>query len=184
MAKPGVVFRRPVGSEGSFGEHAELPTDLGEEGRRRRAGASRRAGGRRRPVPDRSTRPRSGTLPSPTNGRRSSASANAPRRRPPPRRSASAGSRPSTRRKRPSTGLGGSMKTGQARSKPSGPRSTNALRPRTPAGRGRTRRLKPRCGERESRGEQPSIPSLRRCALRRDHVALGVPLQPSRARHR
>ena len=33
MAKPGVVLRRPVGSEGSFGEHAELPTDLGEEGR-------------------------------------------------------------------------------------------------------------------------------------------------------
>jgi hypothetical protein len=29
MAKPGVVLRRPVGSDGSFGEHAELPTDLG-----------------------------------------------------------------------------------------------------------------------------------------------------------
>ncbi|KRR03915.1 cell envelope biogenesis protein TolA [Bradyrhizobium jicamae] len=29
MAKPGVVLRRPVGSDGSFTEHAELPTDLG-----------------------------------------------------------------------------------------------------------------------------------------------------------
>src|SRR5215213_7782950 len=29
MAKPGVVLRRPVGSDGSFNEHAELPTDLG-----------------------------------------------------------------------------------------------------------------------------------------------------------
>ena len=29
MAKPGVVLRRPVGSDGSFGEHAELPADLG-----------------------------------------------------------------------------------------------------------------------------------------------------------
>jgi hypothetical protein len=29
MAKPGVVLRRPVGSDGSFGEHVELPTDLG-----------------------------------------------------------------------------------------------------------------------------------------------------------
>src|SRR5438477_4253104 len=29
MAKPGVVLRRPVGSDGSFGEHAELPPDLG-----------------------------------------------------------------------------------------------------------------------------------------------------------
>ena len=26
MAKPGVVLRRPVGSDGPFGEHAELPT--------------------------------------------------------------------------------------------------------------------------------------------------------------
>lgn len=29
IAKPGVVLRRPVGSDGSFKEHAELPTDLG-----------------------------------------------------------------------------------------------------------------------------------------------------------
>lgn len=33
MAKPGVVLRRPVGSDGSFSEHAKLPTDLGGEGR-------------------------------------------------------------------------------------------------------------------------------------------------------
>jgi membrane protein involved in colicin uptake len=30
MAKPGVVLRRPVGSDGSFGEHSELPTNLGD----------------------------------------------------------------------------------------------------------------------------------------------------------
>ncbi|TAI59716.1 cell envelope biogenesis protein TolA [Bradyrhizobium sp. Leo170] len=29
MERPGVVLRRPVGSDGSFKEHAELPTDLG-----------------------------------------------------------------------------------------------------------------------------------------------------------
>ena len=29
MAKPGVVLRRAVGSDGSFGEHAQLPTSLG-----------------------------------------------------------------------------------------------------------------------------------------------------------
>jgi hypothetical protein len=29
MAKPGVVLRRAVGSDGPFGEHAKLPTDLG-----------------------------------------------------------------------------------------------------------------------------------------------------------
>jgi hypothetical protein len=28
MAKPGVVLRRPVGTDGPFSEHAELPTDL------------------------------------------------------------------------------------------------------------------------------------------------------------
>jgi len=32
MAKPGVVLRRPVGSDGSFSEHAELPTHLGGGG--------------------------------------------------------------------------------------------------------------------------------------------------------
>jgi hypothetical protein len=29
MAKPGVVLKRPVGSDGPFGEHAELPDKLG-----------------------------------------------------------------------------------------------------------------------------------------------------------
>jgi hypothetical protein len=31
MAKPGVVLRRPVGSDGPFTESAELPTDLGDD---------------------------------------------------------------------------------------------------------------------------------------------------------
>ena len=34
MAKPGVVIKRPVGSEGPFGEHAELPKNLGQDGRK------------------------------------------------------------------------------------------------------------------------------------------------------
>jgi hypothetical protein len=42
MAKPGVVLRRPVGSNGSFGEQAELPTDLGD-GRGRPAKAARKS---------------------------------------------------------------------------------------------------------------------------------------------
>jgi hypothetical protein len=33
MAKPGVVLRRPVGSDGPFGEDAELRTDLGDSER-------------------------------------------------------------------------------------------------------------------------------------------------------
>ncbi|UQR64839.1 cell envelope biogenesis protein TolA [Bradyrhizobium sp. C-145] len=32
MAKPGVVLRRPVGTDRPFSEHAELPTDLGGGG--------------------------------------------------------------------------------------------------------------------------------------------------------
>jgi hypothetical protein len=34
MKKPGVVLKRPVGSNGSFGEHAELPKTFGESGRK------------------------------------------------------------------------------------------------------------------------------------------------------
>ena len=41
MKKPGVVLRRPVGSDGPFGEHAELPTDLGGTGPRKTARKSK-----------------------------------------------------------------------------------------------------------------------------------------------
>jgi hypothetical protein len=34
-AKPGVVLRRPVGTDRPFSEHAELPTDLGGGGPRK-----------------------------------------------------------------------------------------------------------------------------------------------------
>src|SRR5580693_1867022 len=37
MAKPGVVLKRPVGSDGSFGEHAGLPKNLGQDGRKKPA---------------------------------------------------------------------------------------------------------------------------------------------------
>ena len=41
MEKPGVVLRRPVGSDGSFGEHAELPTNLGGSGTKKAARKSK-----------------------------------------------------------------------------------------------------------------------------------------------
>jgi colicin import membrane protein len=47
MAHPGVVLRRPVGSNGAFGEHAELPTDL-PVGKAKHAPAKRSA---KRPEP-------------------------------------------------------------------------------------------------------------------------------------
>jgi hypothetical protein len=36
MAKPGVVLKRPVGSDGPFGEHAALPKNLGQDGRKKK----------------------------------------------------------------------------------------------------------------------------------------------------
>ena len=37
MAKPGVVLKRPVGSDGPFGENAELPKNLGQDERKKAA---------------------------------------------------------------------------------------------------------------------------------------------------
>jgi len=45
MAKPGVVLKRPVGSNGPFGEHAELPFNLGGGGKP--AKAARKPEGRK-----------------------------------------------------------------------------------------------------------------------------------------
>ena len=39
MKKPGVVLKRPVGSTGPFGEHAELPKNLGQVRGKKRAPA-------------------------------------------------------------------------------------------------------------------------------------------------
>jgi hypothetical protein len=41
MAKPGVVLRRPVGTDRPFSEHAELPTDLGDSGSKKAARKSK-----------------------------------------------------------------------------------------------------------------------------------------------
>jgi hypothetical protein len=45
MAKPGVVLRRPVGTDRPFSEHAELPTDLGGGGPTKAARKSKRPKG-------------------------------------------------------------------------------------------------------------------------------------------
>jgi hypothetical protein len=45
MKKPGVILKRAVGSDGSFGEHAELPTDWAGSGRS--TNAPRKSGGRK-----------------------------------------------------------------------------------------------------------------------------------------
>ncbi|MET4037909.1 MULTISPECIES: cell envelope biogenesis protein TolA [unclassified Bradyrhizobium] len=44
MAKPGVVLKRPVGSDGPFGEHADLPTDLDDTDKPAKATRKSKAG--------------------------------------------------------------------------------------------------------------------------------------------
>jgi type IV secretory pathway VirB10-like protein len=55
MSKPGVVLKRPAGSNGRFAEHSDLPADLGsaEKGDRREG---RRAKPTKRPPPETSER--------------------------------------------------------------------------------------------------------------------------------
>ncbi|MBV9562930.1 MAG: cell envelope biogenesis protein TolA, partial [Bradyrhizobium sp.] len=50
MSKPGVVLKRPAGSNGPFTEHAGLPTDLGGEDRSKRKKGRRAL--KRRPAPE------------------------------------------------------------------------------------------------------------------------------------
>ncbi|UWU89036.1 cell envelope biogenesis protein TolA [Bradyrhizobium sp. CB1015] len=50
MAKPGVVLRRPVGSDGPFTESAELPTVLGEGEARPRRKSKGKSGSQKRPA--------------------------------------------------------------------------------------------------------------------------------------
>jgi hypothetical protein len=50
MAKPGVVLKRPVGSDGHFGEHAVLPKNLGQD--ERKNAAHKPAAKAKKPPPD------------------------------------------------------------------------------------------------------------------------------------
>ncbi|MBH5396677.1 cell envelope biogenesis protein TolA, partial [Bradyrhizobium sp. CNPSo 4010] len=50
MAKPGVVLRRPVGSDGPFTESAELPTELGEGEARAGRKSKSKSGSQKRPA--------------------------------------------------------------------------------------------------------------------------------------
>ena len=83
MAKPGVVLRRPVGSDGPFGEHAELPTDLGDADQGESRPQVERPQSRSSLPLAPSTRRRSERPLSPTNGSRSAAIANGKGKRPP-----------------------------------------------------------------------------------------------------
>jgi hypothetical protein len=55
MSKPGVVLKRPAGSNGRFAEHSDLPSDLGSAGQGRRR-ESHRAKPAKKPPPEISER--------------------------------------------------------------------------------------------------------------------------------
>jgi hypothetical protein len=96
IAKPGVVLKRSVGSDGPFGEHAELPKNLGEDGRKKPAQKPSAKAKMSSAQPDKGA----DRKPKRTNGSASAASAPKPGKRRPDRRSAHGGGRPSTRHKR------------------------------------------------------------------------------------
>ena len=152
MAKPGVVLKRPVGSNGAFKEHAELPTNLGDAiARPSKAARKPPAANRSRHPPGRPTRRRSRRPLSPTNGSRSAAIASGRGKRPPGRKSANTGSRPSTRRNLRWTRLNGSMRR---EPEPSRPRRTLSRRERKPkmrAGKRRKSAWMRRCSARGAR---------------------------------
>jgi hypothetical protein len=145
MKRPGVVLRRPVGSDVSFSEHAEPPTDLGDAGRSKPL--ARRKAARRRPLPlAPATRRRSAKPLSRMNASRKTASANGRGKRRSGRRVVNAGSRPSTRRKRRWARLRASMQSEPAPSKPRWRLLRRDRKPKMPAGTRRKSGWKPHCG--------------------------------------
>jgi colicin import membrane protein len=108
MAKPGVVLRRPVGSDGPFSEHADLPTHLSDN--EPKDGPRRARATPRKRRPERTRRPVRPQLRSQRSRRGVKTSAG--RKRPPDRRSTSDVSRRSRRRRRRSKKANGSMKGG------------------------------------------------------------------------
>jgi hypothetical protein len=150
MAKPGVVLRRPVGTDRPFSEHAELPTDLGGGGPRK---AGRKSKGpkaqRPRSVPLAPlTRLRSGRLLSPTNGRNGAASLNGRGKRPLGRRRVNTVSRRSTRHRLRWTRPSRSTRSGRPRSRPRSRLLRRDHKPKKPAGIRRRSDWKPRYGAR------------------------------------
>src|SRR5436190_1685253 len=57
MAAPGVVLRRPVGSDGAFTEHSDLPTDLADDEGEPKSRARPKKGLAKRPAKSAAKRP-------------------------------------------------------------------------------------------------------------------------------
>jgi hypothetical protein len=97
MKKPGVVLKRPVGSDGPFGEHAELPKSFGQDGRKKPAHKPAAKAKNSPARPDKAADRKAAQTYERAHQRRQREE---PRRRRPGKRSANAGKRLSTKRKR------------------------------------------------------------------------------------
>ena len=143
MAKPGVVLRRPVGSDDAFTEHAALPTHISSD---RVAKGRPRPARRRRRLAGRLTRGPLAKLQPCSRKNSGGATANGARKKPP---SKSGGNgvnaplrRPRPRSKKPSRSTIGDCQPSSAR----GPRSSSEPRRNSLAGMTRGRRSRPRYG--------------------------------------
>jgi hypothetical protein len=150
MAKPGVVLRRPVGTDRAFSEHAELPTDLGGGGPTKAARKSKgpKAKQRSSRVVDKAAE-RKAALNFEKEQKRRERDGRA--KRLPGRRTVNAVSRRSTRRRLRWTRLSKSTRSGPPPSRPRSRLSRRDRRPKKPAGIRRRSDWKPRCGARVSR---------------------------------
>jgi len=164
MSKPGVVLKRPAGSNGRFAEHSDLPTDLGSAGKGRRRKGDR-AKPTKGPPPEISDRTPEGPLPNSRNSR-SAVRSSAGVRRPPGKEIAKGARRQRTKRRRRWTRPSVSMR-----------KRWRISRPRLRFWRS-TRELRTTVGERKENG------CRLRSVVRGSRVAATIlPLQPQ-GRHR
>jgi colicin import membrane protein len=122
MAKPGIVLRRPVGSNGPFSEHAELPKDAHRQDQGEASKGARRKA-KETGVDD------TATLLLRSRESRRGARARVRRKRPHGRRSANGASRQSQRRKERLRQPNWSTKSKRKKSKPTALHLTDGRRP-------------------------------------------------------
>ena len=152
MANPGVMLKRPVGSNGPFKEHAELPTNLGDA-TARPSKAARKPAGRKpkktssRPA-DKAAEQKAAVAYEREQKRRDRERAREEAAR---QKSANTGSRPSTRRKRRWTRLNGSMRREPEPSRPRRTLSRKERKPKIPGGKRRRCGWMRRCSARGTR---------------------------------
>jgi hypothetical protein len=151
MAKPGVMLKRPVGSNGPFKEHAELPTNLGDATARPSKAARKPAGRKPKETSSRPADKAAEQKATVAYEREQKRRDRGRGKRPPGRKSANSGSRPSIKRKRLWTMPSASMRRKQRQSRLRWKLSRKNRKPRMPGGIRKGGGWRPRCDARETR---------------------------------